>query len=101
MTMLRLRPIRAQPRADVHALVEGVRARRARTLADRRIARELREAVNGKLPSDVNGLNFYVVGGAVSVYGRVASYAERERVMEAMSTVRGITRITDHLRVLS
>jgi osmotically-inducible protein OsmY len=99
--MLRFRPPRTRLHTDVRALIEGARVRRERTMTDRRIAKELREVVDAKLSPGVKGLNFYVVGGAVSVYGRVATYAERDLVMEAMSSVPGITRITDHIRVLS
>lgn len=89
------------PRADVRALVEGLRQRRAKTLADRDVSQLVREVFEQEDAPDARGLHFYVFEGTISIYGAVASFEARDAIVAALAGVPGIRQITDHLTVLS
>jgi osmotically-inducible protein OsmY len=89
------------PRTDVRALVEGLRQRRAKTVADRDVSQMVREAFEREEAPDARGLHFYVFEGTISIYGAVASYEARDAVVATLASVPGIRQITDHLTVLS
>ena len=82
----------------LHALVERHQTRRARTVADRSLARRLHHGVR-QSGAAASGLAFYVHDGAVSVYGAVPDAAARDAVIAAASRTPGVRRIVDHLRV--
>jgi hypothetical protein len=88
-------------RPDVRALLDALQQRRARTLADRTLAAAVRQTLEGTAPTLVDGLHFYVFEGAISVYGAVGTYAERDEVLAALAALPGATHIADHLTVLS
>ena len=80
----------------LRAVVERHQAHRARTTADRSLARRLRDVAR---PMDgVAGLAFYVHDGAVSVYGTVDA-ASRDVVIAMVSGLPGVRRIVDHLQI--
>lgn len=91
----------AAGRPDVQHLLEALRRRRERTRADRALALRLRAVFDQPGAPSSQGLQFYVFEGAVSVYGAVASCAERDDVLQALASLPGTTRIADHLTVLS
>ena len=82
----------------LRALVERHQSQRARTTADRSLARRLRDGVR-QSGAAVSGLVFYVHDGAVSVYGTVADAAARDAVVAIASQMPGVRRIVDHLAV--
>ncbi len=94
-------PITTPGSSDVRALLEGLRERRARTALDRDIGKRVRDVMEGDLSPSVHGLHFYVFEGAVSVYGAVSTFADRDCVVTALAAVPGINQIADHLTVLS
>ena len=82
----------------IRALVERRQAARARTTADRSLARRLRDGVR-RSGATAAGLAFYVHDGAVSVYGTVPDAPAREAVIAVASGLPGVRRIVDHLQV--
>lgn len=94
-------PLPSAQRTDIRRLVNGLRERRDKSRADRVIGGQVREVFEGSDAPGVFGLHFYVFEGAVSVYGAVATYDERDRVVSALAAVAGITQIADHLSILS
>ena len=81
----------------LRAVLERHQTHRARTTADRSLARRLRDAV--RQSGGPAGLAFYVHDGAVSVYGPVADAASRDAVIASVSALPGVRRIVDHLQV--
>ncbi len=82
----------------LRALVQTLQQRRARTMADRELARRLHAAVGAsKLP--VAGLNIYVHDGAISIYGPVSDETTREAVLVLAAEQPGARRVVDHLRL--
>lgn len=82
----------------LRALVERHQSQRAKTTADRSLARRLRDGIrSAELP--VSGLSFYVHDGALSLYGTVPDAAAREALLSLCTRLPGIRRIVDHLRV--
>jgi hypothetical protein len=88
------------PRAEIRRLVDGLRDRRGKSRADRELGGHVREVFEGPEAPFVTGLHFYIFEGAVSIYGAVANYADRDEVVAALAGVPGITQIADHLSVL-
>jgi len=88
-------------RPDVRALLDALQQRRARTQADRALAAAVREALDVAAPALVDGLHVYVFEGAISVYGAVGTYAERDEVLAVLAGLPGASHIADHLTVLS
>ena len=82
----------------LRAVVERHQTHRARTTADRSLARRLHDAVR-RSDGAPAGLAFYVHDGAVSVYGTVADLAGREAVVGLVGALPGVRRIVDHLQV--
>lgn len=67
------------------------------TADDREIAVRLIEIFEEPgLDLDVEGVQFYVFKGAVSLYGRMPSSEERNRLLHVISEVEGVTRVVDH-----
>ncbi len=88
------------PRVGVRTLVDGLKARRARTSDDRALAGRVRDAFEAPDAPHVHGLHLYVFDGAISVYGAVSTGGDRDAVMDALTGLPGATRIADHLTVL-
>ena len=82
----------------LRGLVERHQANRARTTADRSLARRLRDGVRQSGVA-VKGLAFYVHDGAISIYGAVADAGAREAVVTLAASQPGVRRIVDHLSV--
>lgn len=83
---------------SLRALVERHQAARAKTTADKSLARRLRDGVRAsRLP--VRGLTVYVHDGAISLYGTVPDAAAREALISLVTRVPGVRRIVDHLRI--
>lgn len=82
----------------LRALVERHQERRAKTTADKSLARRLMAAVRAA-DVPVSGIALYVHDGAVSIYGTVADGAEREALLGVASAQPGVRRIVDHLHV--
>ena len=82
----------------LRVLVDRHQALRARTTADRSLARRLRDGVR-PLGAAAAGLSFYVHDGAVSVYGTVGDASAREVVIALASGLPGARRIVDHLQI--
>jgi hypothetical protein len=93
-------PLPASTSPNVRALLDALRQRRERTLADRALAERVFDAFESEEMPEVRGLHFYVFEGAISVYGAVASTAERDAVLGLLATISGATHIADHLTVL-
>jgi hypothetical protein len=89
-----------ETRREVENLLLDLNERRRKTEIDRGIGREIHRVFEADGPK-VEGLHFYVFQGGVSIYGAVATFAQRDAVMAALSTIPGITQIADHLTVLS
>ena len=83
---------------EIRALVDRHQAARAKTTSDLSLARRLRDSVRAS-DLTVKGLTVYVHDGAVSLYGTVPGGADRERVLTIVSTIPGVRRIVDHLRL--
>ena len=81
----------------LRAAVEARQQRRAKTTADRSLARRLRDGVL-EAGVEVGGLAFYVHDGAVSMYGTVRDAAAREVLLAVVTTQPGVRRVVDHLR---
>lgn len=81
----------------LRAAVEAHNDRRAKTSADRSLARRLQDGIAGA-GLDAGGLALYVHDGAVSVYGTVADAAAREALLTAVTAQPGVRRVVDHLR---
>lgn len=82
----------------LQALVDRHHLHRAKTTADRSLARRLREAVR-ESGVPVHGLAFYVHEGAISIYGSVRDAAAREALLAVATQQPGVRRIVDHLRI--
>ncbi len=82
----------------LQSLVDRHQSHRARTTADRSLARRLRDGVR-QSGVDVKGLAFYVHDGAVSIYGAVADRPAREAVVTLAASQPGVRRIVDHLSI--
>lgn len=85
------------PPALRHA-VGRYQERRARTAADRQLARRL-DAALAAAPDGTSGLAAYVHNGAISLYGTVPTDAAREAVLSLAAAQPGVRRIVDHLAV--
>ena len=77
------------------SVLRRIRALKARTYADRNLALSIQMLFEAE--DRLRGLNFYVCDGAVSVYGAVKSAADRDIVVQALSAINGIRRISEHL----
>lgn len=90
--------------ASLRAFLSTQRVRQQRTQTDRGLALALLDAFEDAAVStdEANaGLHFFVFEGAVTVYGHVATDAERARLLERVAAVPGVRAVTDHLRVES
>lgn len=83
---------------SLRALVERHQAARAKTTADKSLARRLRDGVKAA-GLEVTGLTVYVHDGAVSLYGTVPTAHAREALLHVVTHLPGVRRIVDHLRV--
>ncbi len=81
----------------LRALVQALQERRARTLADRELARRVQDAVDRAAGASAGGLSFYVHEGTVSVYGSVPDDAARSAVLGIAADQPGARRVIDHL----
>lgn len=79
----------------LRALVAALQERRSRTLADRELARRVRDAIERATGS--GGLSFYVHDGTVTVYGSTPDRTTREGVLRLAAAQPGAKRIIDHL----
>ena len=84
--------------AALRSLVDRHQANRAKTTADRSLARRLHDGVRQSGVA-VGGLAFYVHDGAISVYGSVPDAAARDAVVAVAAGLPGVRRIVDHLRL--
>lgn len=82
----------------LRALVRSLQERRARTAADRELARRLHAAV-GAAKLEASGLSFYVHDGAIAVYGQVRAEPVREAVLALAAEQPGARLVVDHLRL--
>ena len=80
----------------LRALVKSLQERRARTAADRELARRVRDAMDRAI-ADAGGLSFYVHEGTITVYGAVRDERMREAVLNVAAGQPGAQRIIDHL----
>ena len=83
---------------SLRALVERHQQRRAKTSADKSVARRLRQGIRSAGLS-ASGLAIYVHDGAISLYGTVHDEAAREALLGVASSQPGVRRIVDHLRI--
>ena len=81
----------------LRAAVEAHQERRAKTTADRSLARRLQVGV-AEAGLEVGGLALYVHDGAVSIYGTVPDAAAREALLTVVTAQPGVRRVVDHLR---
>ena len=79
-------------------VVDRFQERRARTAADRSLARRLGAALDTGTVG-AGGLALYVHNGAVSLYGTVSADATREALIAIAAAQPGVRRIVDHLVV--
>jgi hypothetical protein len=79
----------------LRALVAVLQERRSRTLADRELARRVRDVV--ERATGAIGLSFYVHDGTVTVYGTTPDRATREGILRLAASQPGAKRIIDHL----
>lgn len=82
----------------LRVLVERHQTLRARTTADKSLARRLRDTVRQSGVA-IKGLAFYVHDGAISIYGSVPDAAGREAVVALAAGLPGVRRIVDHLHI--
>lgn len=82
--------------APLRTLLAQYQHRRALSATDRALARRFQAAFETP-PASVFGLTLYVHNRAVSVYGAVASEADREAVLALAAAQPGVRRIVDHL----
>jgi hypothetical protein len=83
---------------QLRALVQTLQERRARTAADRELARRLHAVVEqGALAA--HGLSFFVHDGGIAVYGTVRDEPSREAVLAVLAEQPGTRRIVDHLQL--
>ncbi len=82
----------------LRVLVDRHQANRAKTTADRSLARRLHAGLQ-ELGTPVVGLAFYVHEGAISIYGTVPDVASREALIGLASGLPGVRRIVDHLQL--
>jgi len=80
----------------IRALVKSLQERRARTAADRELARRVRDAIS-RATSGAAGLSFYVHEGTVTVYGAVRDGAMREAILRVAAAQPGALRIIDQV----
>jgi hypothetical protein len=66
-------------------------------MADRELARRVRDAIDRKSGGSGGGISFYVHEGTVSVYGSIRDAAVRETVLGLAADQPGARRIIDHL----
>ena|SRR5690554_5181950 len=92
-------PSRPPRLRNVQEALHVLRARRARTEADRLLAQRVYVAFERLAASLADGLHFYVFEGAISVYGTVGSYDERDEVVATLAAIPGGSRIDDHLEI--
>ncbi|HYE95906.1 MAG TPA: BON domain-containing protein [Rubricoccaceae bacterium] len=83
---------------QIRALVRVLQERRARSSADRALARRLHDAF-AAARLEVDGLSLYVHEGAVTLYGMVRTEAHREAVLTLVAQQPGLRRISDHLQL--
>jgi hypothetical protein len=81
----------------LRALVQALQERRARTMADRELARRVRDAIDRASSGAAHGLSFYVHEGTISVYGSVRDGAAREVLLGLAADQPGARRVIDHL----
>jgi hypothetical protein len=79
----------------LRALVAVLQERRSRTLADRELARRVRDAI--ERATGVTGLSFYVHDGTVTVYGSTPDRVTSEGILRLAAAQPGARRIIDHL----
>ena len=79
-------------------VVDRFQERRARTAADRSLARRLHAALAAGT-TGAAGLALYVHNGAISLYGTVPTDTVREALMALAAAQPGARRIVDHLVV--
>ena len=84
----------------LRSLVDRHQAQRAKTTADRSLARRLHDGV-AKSGVPASGLSFYVHDGAISIYGTVPDALTRETVLAIVTRLPGVRRVVDHLRIES
>ncbi len=82
----------------LRTLVDRHQNARAKTTADRSLARRLRDAVR-QSGAAVDGVSFYIHDGAVSLYGTVGDPASRDALLTVTTQQPGVRRIVDHLRI--
>ncbi|MEM8559893.1 MAG: BON domain-containing protein [Bacteroidota bacterium] len=87
------------PLAPLRALLDGLRARRTRTMEDRALAERLFASFERGNTKRYKGLHFHVIDGVVTVYGSVDSEADRETVFGRIAALSGVRAVTDHLHV--
>ncbi|MEM1056053.1 MAG: BON domain-containing protein [Bacteroidota bacterium] len=86
--------------ATLRATIERFQERRAKTTADKSLALRLKHAMQREKVA-LSGLAIYVNHGAVSVYGAVPNAESREVLLSLVARQPGVTRIVDHLRLVS
>jgi len=104
MTLLSMRSLErpsSQPPQDISLLVDKLRAQREKTRTDRALCGRVLATFESSDAPTVTNLQFYIFEGAISVYGAVPTFADRDAVVTSLGGVAGITQISDHLTVLS
>lgn len=82
----------------LQGLLQSLQERKARTHADRDLARRIQFAVDNAGLEEVGGLSVYVHDASVAVYGQIATEALRERVLGVVAEQPGVQRLQDHLQ---
>ncbi|MDX1419700.1 MAG: hypothetical protein R3181_07010 [Rubricoccaceae bacterium] len=82
----------------LQGLLQTMQERKARTHADRELARRILFAVENAPLDDLRGLSIYVHDGSVAVYGQIPFEALRERVLGLVVEQPGVRRLQDHLQ---
>lgn len=99
----RLRERADAERAVRHLLgVRGVTTKlvvRPPTVQPERVREVIEEALERSAAHEVKHIQVQVRDGAVTLTGRVRSYAEKRAVMGAVSHAPGVHTVTDHLRI--
>jgi hypothetical protein len=87
----------SRSRLDLRALVQAARERHAATAADRALAYRIFVLFERICPFETRELQFYVSGGAISVFGIVESEHARESILSELANLPGALRITENL----